>query len=110
MKEALWSPDRQHKVAFSSYEISMSHWIDQPFLIRVSDNSCLFNLDSEVWSAWTVRWLDDLVVELYMRKYPGLIDFTLLLNVDTNEANATSRNNSVAGPFSGVREWILSLT
>ena len=87
----------------------MSHWIDQPFLIRVSDNVCLFDLDSEVWSACTVRWLDDSVVELSVRKYPGLIDCTVELNLSTNQAFATSGINSVAGTFWAVREWILSL-
>ena len=57
----------------------------------------------------SVRWLDDSVVELYVRKYPGLIDCTVELNLSINQAFATSGINSVAGTFWAVREWILSL-
>ena len=109
MKEAVFSPDLQHKVSFGSYEISMSHWIDQPYLIRISDDACLFDLSEEAWSASTVRWFNDSTVELYLRKYPGLIDCTLVLNILTNQAEVVSRTNSVAGTFSAVNEWILNL-
>ncbi|MFD2936134.1 hypothetical protein [Spirosoma flavum] len=87
----------------------MSHWIDQPYLIRVSDNACLFRLNEDAWSAWAVRWLDDLIVELDMRKYPGLLACTVTLNASTHQADATSGVSSVAGEFQAVSNWILAL-
>ena len=88
----------------------MSHWIDQPYLFRVRDDVCLFDLTDDGWSAWTVRWLDDSTVELFMRKYPGQIECTLILNTSMNQAQAVSRNASVAGTFSAVKDWVLELT
>lgn len=87
----------------------MSHWIDQPYLIRVSDNGCLFDLNEDVWSAWAVRWLDSSTVEWDLRKYPGLLACTVRLNASTNQANATSGVSSVAGTFPAVNGWILGL-
>ena len=109
MKEDIISPNGQFKVSFSSYEVSMSHWIDQPYLIRVSDNVCLFSLNEADWSAWVVRWLNDSAVELVMRKYPGLIACTVVLHGLTNQAEAVSGVSSVAGPLVAVRSWILEL-
>jgi len=109
MSEDLFSPNRDYKVSFSSYEISMSHWIDQPYLIRVSDNAFLFDLSADVWSAWQVRWLSNSTVELVMRKYPGLLDCTVRLNASTNQADATSGVSSVAGEFLAVTGWLLDL-
>ena len=109
MSEDIFSPTGEYKVSFSSYEVSMSHWIDQPYLIRVSDNVCLFDINQGDWSAWEVRWLDTSTVALVMRKYPGLLDCTVTLNVSTNQADATSRTQSCAGPFPAVSSWILTL-
>ena len=87
----------------------MSHWIDQPYLIRVSDNACLFRLNQAVWSAWAVSWLDDTTVELDLRKYPGLLACSLRLNASTNQADAISGVSSIAGLFPAVVSWILDL-
>lgn len=109
MSEDLFSPDRDYKVSFSSYEVRMSHWIDQPYLIRASNNACLFRLNKDGWSAWEVRWLDNSTVELYVRMYPGLIACTVTLNALTDQAEAISGVSSVAGTFLAVSEWILGL-
>ncbi len=110
MSEDVVSPNGQYNVSFSSYEVSMSHWIDQPYLIRVADDVCLFMLNADSWSAWTVRWLDNSTVELFMRKYPGQLGCTIELNTDTQQAQAVSRTASVAGTFSAVKDWVLELT
>lgn len=110
MPDDIFSPNRQYKIRFDSYEMRMSHWIDQPALIRVYDNVCLFALDKDDWSAWEVRWSDDSTVALTMRKYPGLIGCTIKLNVSTNEGQAISHTASLAGSFSAVKEWVLGLT
>ncbi|WP_020607332.1 hypothetical protein [Spirosoma spitsbergense] len=110
MSNAVFSPNRQYKLRFDSYEMRMSHWIDQPSLIRVQDDVCLFALNQDDWSAWEVRWLSDSTILLVMRKYPGLIDCTIELNVGTNEGQAVSRRASVAGSFSAVKSWVLGLT
>lgn len=109
MPDDLFSPNQHFKIRFDSYELRMSHWIDQPSLIRVRDNVCLFALDKDDWSAWEVCWSDDSTVALVLRKYPGLLDCTLQLNVATGERQAASRRASIAGSFSAVRDWVLSL-
>lgn len=109
MSDDVFSPNRQYKVSFDSYEMRMSHWIDQPSLIRVRDTVCLFSLSSDGWSAWEVRWLDDSTVSLLVRKYPGLISCTVELNVSTNEGQAICRTASIAGSFSMVKDWVLTL-
>ena len=110
MSKDIYSPNGQHTIRFDSYEMRMSHWIDQPSLIRVSDNACLFSISTDDWSAWEVRWLDESTVTLLMRKYPGLLDCTIQLNINTNEGQAISRRASVAGSFLAVKEWVLDLT
>ena len=110
MKDDIFSANHTYKVSFSSYEVSMSHWIDQPYLIRVRDNACLFDLNQDVWSAWTVQWLDESTVTMYLRKYPGQIDCTVTLNASTNQADALSGICSGAGTFPAVSNWILELT
>ncbi len=110
MSEDIVSPNRQYKVSFSSYEVRMSHWIDQPYLIRVNDGACLFTINADGWSAWAVRWLDESTVELSMRKYPGQIGCIIELNIDTHQAQAVRRSASVAGTFSAVKDWVLELT
>ena len=109
MSEDIFSPNQDYKVSFSSYEVRMSHWIDQPALIRVCDNACLFALNEDNWSAWTVRWLDHSTVELNLRNYPGLLACTVVLNASTYQAEATSGISSVAGPIPAVAEWIYGL-
>lgn len=109
MSEDILSPNHQYKVSFSSYEVRMSHWIDQPYLIRLSDNVCLFTLNADAWSAWAVRWIDDSTVELSVWKYPGQTECTVELNVLTNQAKAVSGTNSVTGIMSTVTTWILNL-
>lgn len=109
MPNPVFSPNGQYKICFDSYEMRMSHWVDQPSLLRVNDSFCLFSINTGDWSAWEVSWLDNSTVAMVMRKYPGLIDCTLELNVDTNEANAASRRASVAGSFLAVRDWVLGL-
>ena len=109
MSDDIFSPNRHYKLSFDSYEIRMSHWIGQPSLIRVRDNVCLFSLNADGWSAYSVRWSDDSTVELTMRKYPGLLACTVELNIGTNEANAICRTASVAGNFSAVKDWVLRL-
>ncbi|MEO6285990.1 MAG: hypothetical protein ABIO93_21550 [Dyadobacter sp.] len=106
----IFSTNVQHTICFDSYEMRMSHWIDQPSLIRVSDGACLFSINTDDWSAWEVRWLDESTVTLVLRKYPGLLDCTLQLNVATCEGQAVSRRASIAGSFSAVRDWVLSLS
>jgi hypothetical protein len=110
MNEDIYSPDRQFKVSFTSYEMRMSHWVDQPCLTRVADDTCLFTIDTDNWSARSGRWLDDVTVELVILKYPGLIGCTIELNAHTQQGQATSPTASVAGTFSAVKDWVLALT
>lgn len=109
MSKDIFSPDRRYKVSFSSYEVSMIHWIDQPYLFRLSDNACLFELTEDAWSAWAARCLDESTLALDLRKYPGLLACRLTLNASTNQADAISGVSSVAGAIPAVTNWILEL-
>lgn len=54
MFDAVFSPNRQYKVSFNSYEMRMSHWIDQPSLIRVQDELCYeTRAKANFWSNFT---------------------------------------------------------
>ncbi|CAN5628572.1 hypothetical protein BH09BAC4_BH09BAC4_23380 [soil metagenome] len=110
MSGDVFSPDGRYKVSFRSYEMRMSHSIDQPYLIQVSDNICLFDLKETVWSASAVRWLAGSIVVFDLRKYPGLVACTLTLDVETQRAQAISRTASVAGTFLVVKGWVMELS
>jgi|ERR687886_1530722 hypothetical protein len=109
MFDEIVSPDHTHKVAFSTYEVRMSHWIDQPYLIRVSDGACLFALQSDPWSASDVKWLDETTVEMYLRKYPGRISCTVRLEVSDDWGTARGQTGSFSGTLTQVSNWILQL-
>jgi hypothetical protein len=107
--EELFSPQKTFKVAIGSYEMKMSHWVDQPYLIRVSDDAELFNLTGDPWSASDVNWLDDSTVEMYVRRYPGHIFCTIQLNALTDQGWAKSPSSSFAGSLSQIRNWVMKL-
>ncbi|WP_232074065.1 hypothetical protein [Spirosoma aureum] len=94
MLEELFSPQKTFKVAIGSYEVKMSHWVDQPYLIRVSDDVELFNLNGDPWSASDVTWLDDSTVEMHLRRYPGHIFCSVQLNALTDQGWAKVRRVS----------------
>jgi hypothetical protein len=109
MIDDIVSPDQSYKVAFSCYEVRMSHWIEQPNLIRVSDNQVLFTLNGDSWSAFNVQWLDDATVQMIVAKYPGRISCQLQLNASTNQGTVTNAFNSFTGTLREVSNWVLSL-
>lgn len=104
-----YSPDGLHKVIFESYEMKMSHEVHQPRLIRNIDDTCLFSLNFDDWSAWEVWWLDDSTVWWYMRRYPGLVSCTVELNVKTFHAQGDTPISSVKGTFQEVKAWVRAL-
>ena len=109
MLDAIISPSQAYKVEFSSYEVRMSHWIDQPHLIRIADNQTLFTLAGDAWSAFTTKWVDDATVEMQVAKYPGRISCTLHLNAATDSGTATGPAGSFSGSLATVQRWVLNL-
>ncbi|MBD2705799.1 hypothetical protein IC229_34690 [Spirosoma sp. BT702] len=70
MNEDFHSPNQRYTITLGSYEIKMSHWVAQPYLIRLSDGATLFSLTGDPWSAFTVKWLDEVTVEMKVARYP----------------------------------------
>jgi hypothetical protein len=109
MREDIFSPDGQYKISFASNEIRMSHWIDQPFLIRVSDGACLLKFHS-LWSAMDVSWRSNSVVDLSIRLYPGLLACSLQLDVAANYGWASvSVTEFFSGTLDAVDAWVAGL-
>ncbi|MVM30519.1 hypothetical protein GO755_10785 [Spirosoma sp. HMF4905] len=106
--EELFSPDKQYKVSFGSMEIRMSHWVDQPYLVRISDNKTLFGLE-HLWSADDVRWLDESTVTMNLRLYPGLLGCAVTLNVALNQGEVSGQAGNFTGTLPEVVAWINGL-
>ncbi|MBD2704242.1 hypothetical protein IC229_26600 [Spirosoma sp. BT702] len=109
MNEDIYSPNQSYKITLSSYEIKMSHWVAQPYLIRLSDDVTLFSLKGDPWSAFTVKWLDDVTVEMELARYPGRTSARLILQPAIDQATATTYTSSFSGTLSEVSRWILDL-
>ncbi|MVM41854.1 hypothetical protein GO730_36225 [Spirosoma sp. HMF3257] len=103
--DEFFSPDQQYKLSISSYDIRMSHWIDQPSLIRVSDNVTLFDLE-HLWSASDIKWLNPSTVTMYLRLYPGLLACEVTLNPASNQGQVTGQAGTFEGTLTDVQEWI----
>ncbi len=109
MIDDIFSPGHSYKVSFNCYEVRMSHWIEQPHLIRVSDNQPLFSLNGASWSAFTVKWLDDETLTMRVAKYPGRVVLDLTLNVGLDQGSVTGEFRSFSGSLLQVRDWVLNL-
>ncbi|GAB3551863.1 hypothetical protein GCM10027577_32990 [Spirosoma fluminis] len=109
MLDEIVSPDRTYKVVLSRYEVRMSHWIDQPYLMRVGDGACLFALDGAPWSASDVNWLDETTVRMNLRKYPGRIACTVRLETSDDWGAAQTPGDSFSGSLAQVSNWVLNL-
>lgn len=108
MIDDIFSPDQRYKIAFSCYEVRMSHWIEQPHLIRVSDNKTLFSLNGASWSAFKVNWIDGEMVEMRVSKYPGRVSCDIILNAATDFGGAVGQFDSFSGTLSQVSRWVLN--
>lgn len=107
MVDDIFSPHHTYKVSLSCYEVRMSHWIEQPHLIRLSDDQLLFSLKGASWSAFRVKWLDDERVELQICKYPGRISCLLVLNAALDEGTVVGHRESYTGSLRDVSRWLL---
>ncbi|GAB4025474.1 hypothetical protein [Spirosoma gilvum] len=106
--EEVFSPDQRYKVSFASNEIRMSHWIDQPYLIRVSDDVTLFKLDY-LWSGDDVKWLDSSTVTMHLRLYPGLLSCEVTLDIEKNQGWVKGQAGAMMGTLEEVQRWINTL-
>ncbi|MFD2574350.1 hypothetical protein ACFSUS_27190 [Spirosoma soli] len=109
MIDNIVSPGHSYKIVFSCYEVRMSHWIEQPHLIRVSDSKIVFSLNGASWSAFKVQWHDDETVFMRVSKYPGRISLDITLNVNRDAGSAVGEFKSFSGTLSQVSNWILAL-
>lgn len=103
-----FSPDHQYMISICSTEIRMSHWIDQPYLVRVSDNKTLFELE-HLWSGSGINWVNDSTVTMYLRLYPGLLACDLTLDVALNQGQVSGEAGSFTGTIPEVETWINNL-
>jgi hypothetical protein len=110
MREEVVSPDGRHRVAFSSQEVRMSHWIDSPVVMRAGAPRPVLDLTSSEWSADDVRWLDASRVSMALRRYPGdAPGITLILDADARQveiraADAAPRA-SADGALRALEAW-----
>ncbi|QQS28106.1 MAG: hypothetical protein IPM47_14685 [Sphingobacteriales bacterium] len=84
MSNPVFSPDGKYKVVFSSFEMRMSHWVDNPIVIKVATNEVVYELGG-LYSADTVKWSEDSrFVTMSIREYPGRKKgFTIIFDVQT---------------------------
>lgn len=84
------SPSGRYEVRFDGIDVRMSHWIERPILIDLETGQVLVSLADTSWSADQVRWVEDGVVELTMRRYPGDHEpATVVARLSAREAIAT---------------------
>ena len=65
-----FSPGGTYRLQVSSEEMKMSHWIDRPYVTRVSDQRVIYRAEYP-WSLNSHRWLSEDILELDLRRYPG---------------------------------------
>ncbi|GAB3957626.1 hypothetical protein GCM10028805_50680 [Spirosoma harenae] len=106
--EEYFSPDNRFKVSLASNEIRMSHWIDSPYLTRISDDATLFTLNS-LWSASDIDWLNASTVMMELRLYPGLLSCTVTLDIDQNKGEVSGQPGAFVGTLTQVQHWINNL-
>ena len=100
-----FSPDNRFKVSLASNEIRMSHWIDTPYLIRISDDTTLFKLD-HLWSASDIQWMNSSAVSMELGLYPGLLYCAVTLDIDANRGEVTGKAGSFVGTLPEVEYWL----
>jgi len=65
------SPSGRFLITISAWEARMSLWIESPTLSERSNGEQLLAFRDANWSLDSAAWLDDAVVVLNLRKYPG---------------------------------------
>jgi hypothetical protein len=79
------SPSGAYVVLTAANEVRMSHWIVSAILVDAS-KADIFDF-GDMWSADSIRWLDDRRVMLQLRHYPG--DRSAEVTVDAEQRTAT---------------------
>jgi hypothetical protein len=65
------SPSGRFAIAIAAWEVRMSLWIEVPTLSDRSSGEQLLVFKDPHWSLNSAEWLNDAVVVLKLRKYPG---------------------------------------
>ena len=65
------SPDGRFLISISAWEARMSLWIESPTLSERDSGEQLLAFTDQNWSLDSADWLDEAVVVLNLRKYPG---------------------------------------
>lgn len=109
MNQPSLSPDLRYELRFSSFEVRMSHWIEQPYLVRLSDQRSLFTLH-DLWSLDEARWSSPVTLTMQLRLYPGLLSCVLTLDVEANQGLAQASDGRVySGTLVHVAGWVNAL-
>lgn len=78
------SPSGAYAVRTADNEVRMSHWIRAAVLVD-GTGVLLFDF-GDLWSADTVRWIDDTHVAIELRRYPGDRSAQLIVDATTQTA------------------------
>jgi hypothetical protein len=65
------SPTGRFLIGISAWEARMSLWIESPTLSERDSGELLLAFTDQNWSLDSADWLDEAVVVLNLRKYPG---------------------------------------
>ena len=97
MNEEYYSPDKRFRISLGCNEFRMSHWVCNPTLEDLRENTTLFHADS-MWDASGIKWSDDsLTVSFDMRKYPGfpINNYAVVIHLETLRAEVTREGQAM---------------
>lgn len=71
MEAKFRSPSGTYLIEIHPQEARMSHTIQTPRLLERESGRSLFDFSTSLWSLDNARWLDEVQVQLSLRRYPG---------------------------------------
>lgn len=107
------SPGGEFVLRVASDEVKMSHWVDVPYVVKVSDGSMVWSGEFP-WSLSQHHWVSSHELELELRKYPGdrpPVRVQLQIDAGTFRAWEISMHgwSDQARPLSGLNTYLDSV-
>ena len=108
LRPAVYSPDGRYRVAFSVYEMRMSHWVETPVIINSASGKPLLDLCTSDWSADTTAWrTDSQAVTFELRRYPGdAPDVTVTVDLPRRTCTVETAAGNESVSFDQVKAWL----
>ncbi|HEU0129890.1 MAG TPA: hypothetical protein VFQ85_02735 [Mycobacteriales bacterium] len=99
------SPDGVVEVRFEAIEMRMSHWVQEPIVVRTRDGREVLSLSGTLWdAAGPTAFPRPGVVELTLRHYPdGAHEVVLVVDVET-ETFGIGRDAAADQPVARLRD------